>query len=247
MSSINKKRSQIVAKDLGKSAARALAEGGKWSYSPDDVDCGDAWAYNCGESDCDRKWHKHWIMTGYRIANKKLFHVMHKCDEDGNWDVIDECNVDDPVYDHWYKSNFSEEERQQGWNDYAVHVAHTGEDILDNYIVDRWHKEAWTAKLIQDEKGVKFDGAHKRSLAYIERVAERDFTKIIKPVRDFLCLNKDGLIEGFASLDELMGENYHLQRGEGFAIIDFEVEVPDSKDEIKQRLKDAALNSIESE
>jgi hypothetical protein len=233
------RRSESIARDLGTDALAALRHGTEWEYEPESAECGDAWAYSCGGKDgCTRLWHQDTYVSGYRIEDGKLYHVLHECDEDGNWDVIEECDVDDTHYDQWW-SDYAEEKRRQGWDDYAEYVARTGLDPLGNYHVVRSHEEQWTAKLRQDDDGLRFVGAHRRSLAYIARVAITNPDDLPDEVRSWLYLDAQGRVEGLSTLDDLSGD-YATQREGDSAVITFSVTIPDSEEAIRQRLRQVA-------
>jgi hypothetical protein len=240
-----KDRVEGIVEDLGEEAVVALREGKLWSYKPDDTDGWEAWAYKCGEKDCSRQWHKHHLLSGYSIMDGRLTHDIWECDEDGDWDFFDSCYVDDPAYEEWYKE-YSEERRQEGWLEYAEYVSEGGEDVLDEYIVASTRKEEWMARLQQVSGGLKFIGAHRRSLAFVQRVAETDPKKLPQEVQDFLCLDENWFVDGLCTFDDLL-VNIPVDKVQvtgDFAVVIFEAEFPESPSVIKARKRDVATGHL---
>jgi len=243
------KNSDLIAEELGEEAVKALADGTAWVDQPDTTELSDAWPYRCDSDSCGQEWHKRYLVSGWEIHDRRLVHFIHECDVDGEWEVYDSMDVDAPGYEQWYADNLGHEAYTRAWLDYAAHVAKTGDDILGNYNVQRNHREAWTVKAIQDSDGVKFAGAHRKSIVgYCDRLAETDMGKLPEPVSNFLCF-RDGLLGGFKSLAEFKRDGVitNLEIDGDTVTFDIEPVFPDAPELIRERIRLAAEEHINEE
>lgn len=240
-------RSAEMLDSLGDDARKAMEQGGSWEYVPDDVSSGDCWAEPCDSNTCDRPWHKSWIMSGFEVRDGILFHVVHSCDDNGDWEVDDSHDVDGEDYEQWVGAFFDEDARQRGWEAYAEYVRETGDDPLDEYIVVREHTDRWFVKLVQDEHGIRFAGAHRESLLFLDGIAIKNPMDLPSEVRELLMLSDVGgcyyIPCEIKTLDDLPSDVCKVERRDDHAIITVAVTVPDHPDIIRERLRLAAEES----
>lgn len=119
------------------------AEGEEWKEGRDSIEGADAWYYFC--DDCEN-WHKSWFVPEYVVRLGRVDLVVHDVDTDGDWDICDEFNALDADDMARYERDFGCEAWGAQYDEYARHVAETGEDPCDEFIVKTSDKEtqSWT-------------------------------------------------------------------------------------------------------
>jgi hypothetical protein len=231
-----------IAEELCPQALEALKSGGSWEYKPEAADSGDAWAFESSP----QVWQQRYIVPGYTVEDGRVYHDFWEC-VDGDWTFLDARDVDDPNLAAWL-DGYSEEKRQEGWLKYAEFVQANGIDPLRGYSVERTRKESWMARFAQDEFGVLFVGAHKRSIAFVQRVAETNPDRLPKEVLEYLQLksgvNRFLYVNGIQTLAEIKCPEVVVTRNH--AVVTFDVEMPLADSTIKYNLIQAAARHIES-
>ena len=137
-----------------------------------------AWA--CGDKDCRAQWHQR-NFWAYRDGTFSV-------DEYGDGDHEDCDESDLPTC----------EEIDASWNEYAQHVAATGEDPLGNYFVRRARtdRQAWAFRFGPSTIGpVLIQARRGRNVVPASELPQH--------VREYLDLHQDGRrVQGFESWDD---------------------------------------------
>lgn len=225
----NKKISFEVASVYGEEAVNSLTEGKNWEWSPDSAEYGVFSPYYCNDKDCSVKWHEKWYVPGIRIENKRLYVTIKSCDADGNWDFVDEMDVDSPRYKEWQKEYDWNEDTMREYYQWAKK---TGEDPLKQFSVERTFKK--------DHKVT----VHLVDGCFIVKNPE----KLSSKVKDFLLLNGNRLGEiEWKTIDEFVRNAYVkeiVRQTKNSVTFIVERDEDLSEQEIKNKIKAAAKKSL---
>ena len=177
---------------LGEEASRVYSGkvDGPWEARPESVDGESAWYEWC--DDCNT-FHTSWYPFGYEVSLDMVEVVVWNCDTDGNWDVSDSAAVGTPECQRLEEA-FGYEAWLENYNRYLEHVAGTGEDPCEEFMLPSPIKtdEVWLVNVAEREGQVCVEHATQQCGGHSE-VYERS-ENLPEHVREYLLL-KDGAID----------------------------------------------------
>jgi hypothetical protein len=248
------RRTLEILEHLGPEAQQAFQENRTWEYQPPSAEYGDAWPfYGAG-------WYKVWLVPGWRIETEaavpegvkewrpkdplppgaettRLIHTVHEVDTGGNWEEVDQMDVDDKGYPSWWNLTYGPERNKKAWCDYFRDVLNTNHDPLREFIPpvtrERITWEFRAANSTHPDGGVILVAA---------RMANTEWGQIDAPLPDnvvsFLGLEKRGdevLIspESIKNVDDIRRadpKTVSISEDEVYGTFSYEADVPPPTD-----------------
>ena len=163
-----------------------------WEWSPECVDGDPIWYEWC--DDCET-FHTGWYLFGYEIVKGCVEIVVWDVDQDGNWDVAEGACVGTPEAKS-LELTYGHTAWEVSYARYLRHVAETGEDPCDEFIMPNPIRkdEQWEIHVI--ERGEKV-WVTKAGMLGGETYEERP-DRLPDYVQEFLLLEKLGDVSACA-------------------------------------------------